>query len=238
MPSESLFKSDEFECVLFYPDTILQSNPHRNMMLSENMDILIPDQTHSNHVEIVSSSDKDLSDTDAIITFEKNLWIGIRTADCVPIIIYAPDIRAVAAVHAGWRGTIGRIIERAVNLLQNNGQDPKRLQVIFGPSISVDHYEVSEELAEKFRQAGFSKYVVRKLSQNGIEYEKSHIDLQQANIEILNELGIKNHNILPDDECTFSTLNEAGIPKYQSYRRSNGKCGRNITAVRLLDPTS
>ena len=67
--------------------------------------IVLPKQTHSLNVAIVSDGNEILEDTDAIITETPGLPIGVRTADCVPVILYAEDIKAVAAVHAGWKGS-------------------------------------------------------------------------------------------------------------------------------------
>ena len=83
--------------------------------------IVLPKQTHSLNVAIVSDGNEILEDTDAIITGTPGLSIGVRTADCVPVILYAEDIKAVAAVHAGWKGTLGGIVDVVVDRLADMG---------------------------------------------------------------------------------------------------------------------
>lgn len=85
-------------------------------------DIILPVQTHSCNIREVDAAGKPidgegLEDTDALITRQKGIVIGVRTADCVPILLFAPDIMAVAAIHAGWKGTLGRIAGLTVERL-------------------------------------------------------------------------------------------------------------------------
>ncbi len=180
---------------------------------------LSPIQTHSNNVRIVNGSANDmfanLDDTDALITFNHDLSIGVRTADCVPILIYSPDVNGIAAVHAGWKGTLGGIVDNVLDVLEKKGAELSELIVVFGPSISFESYEVDEDLAEKFISAGFSKYVGR----NSIEKAKPHIDLQGVNIERLRRRGVRMENIQKSSLCTFSSTDENGHFLFPSYRR-------------------
>lgn len=156
--------------------------------------VLLPVQTHSCNVAEVDSP-RPLPDTDAIITRTPGLRIGVRTADCVPLLLHAPDIRAVAAIHAGWKGTLGDIAGNAVRCLIEAGASPLLMQAAFGPSICGACYEVSAELADDFRRAGFSDCI------SG----SRHVDLEAVNRSRLLALGLKAENIRPKPMCTFET---------------------------------
>ncbi|MBD5356357.1 MAG: polyphenol oxidase family protein [Bacteroides sp.] len=188
---------------------------------------LMPVQTHSLNVGIAEHCYDRFPDTDALVTFKRNLPIGVVTADCVPILIYVPDVEGVAAIHAGWKGTLGGIVDKTLDIFEQHGASASEMIVAFGPSISMKMYEVDEALAEKFREAGFSDYV---LYPNGIG-AKPHIDLQGVNIERLLQRGVKRDNITPNMDCTYSTVDADGQPVYQSHRRSNGAPGRNLTMI-------
>ncbi len=191
----------------------------------------IPVQTHSLNVGIVKKSWENFEDTDALVTFEKDISIGICTADCVPILIYAPDAEGVAAVHAGWKGTLGGIIDNTLDVLIEHGAKPENLYVAFGPSISKSIYEVDEELAEKFKSAGFGAYISYS---KGID-KKPHIDLQGVNVERLLRRGAKKGNIQIHQGCSYDSKNEDGKPLYHSYRRSKGSLARMLTSIMLAD---
>lgn len=191
---------------------------------------LLPIQTHSLNVHVASDINDIFEDTDALVTFEKGLSVGVVTADCVPIIVYAPDVKGVAAVHAGWKGTLGGIIDKTVEMLQKFGADPAILQVIFGPSISMLKYEVDEPLSKKFCDAGFEDCITY-LDEAA---EKPHIDLQKVNLERLKILGVNPNNIKLSSDCTYSSIdNTTGMPLFESHRRSNGFPGRNLTYIYL-----
>lgn len=68
--------------------------------------LLMPRQTHTVNVAVAENPEEEFPDTDALVTFKRGLMIGVRTADCVPIVIWSPDAEGVAAVHAGWKGTL------------------------------------------------------------------------------------------------------------------------------------
>lgn len=191
---------------------------------------VIPVQTHSTNDGIVTSRDNQFAETDALVTFERNLPIGIITADCVPILIYAPGVEGVAAVHAGWKGTLGGIVDQTLNVLEGRGADVEQMIVAFGPSISARNYEVDKELAEKFVEAGLSSCVSYP---NGPD-KKPHIDLQGVNVERLLRRGVKKENIITHQGCTVdSRLNDSTFA-YHSYRRSGGGVARQLTCIRLV----
>ena len=186
-----------------------------------------PQQTHSLNLMVVKNNHADVKDTDALLTFEENLTIGVRTADCVPILIYSPDLKGIGAIHAGWKGTLGGIVDKVLDELEIRGGDISELIVSFGPSISETIYEVDEELATKFRIAGFERYI----SYPDGNDHKPHIDLQGVNMERFLRRGVRKDNIKLSDECTYSSKKEDCTFKYQSYRRDKDRAARNLTAI-------
>ncbi|MDE5789893.1 MAG: peptidoglycan editing factor PgeF [Muribaculaceae bacterium] len=222
--------------ILFDNHTVIVSvlAPETNGEDTEKVDqfyrhtAVIPQQTHSVNVGIVSNMSDEFPDTDALITFIPDLTIGVRTADCVPIIIHAPDIKAVAAIHAGWKGTFKGIVDETITVLNSYGGITSEMIAIFGPSISQEIYEVDHSLADMFKEKGFTDYISFPKGKNN----KPHLDLQGINMERLLRRGVQRKNIQPSSFCTYlSTIDNK--PLFQSYRRDGIAAGRNLTMVRL-----
>ena len=140
--------------------------PHIAAFTSErddvvSQDVLLPKLTHSCNVEVVNER-KMFPDTDALITQVPGLWIGVYSADCVPILVADTRLKVVAAIHAGWRGTVGGITRATVERMTTDfGCRPEDLQAVIGPSISPEAFEVGEEVVMLFRQAAFPESIIR-----------------------------------------------------------------------------
>lgn len=193
---------------------------HPDIILPESVSLMLPQQTHTAHVDICTSPGQTFADTDALISLDRAIAVGVRTSDCQPILLYAPDIRAVAAVHAGWRGTFGRIGSNTVRRLRTLGADPAGMKALLGPSICPECYEVSAELVVQFRAAGF-----RHLP------SPDHLDLARLNAEDLADAGIPLSNITFTHQCT-SHATDSSAHLYPSWRREPGTT-RLISAIRL-----
>ncbi len=228
---EFLLVDKEVSGLCFIPDLHKPEAENRDLMWLYRMWASIPDQTHSCNVALADGFSRIFPDTDAVVTFERDFPIGVKTADCVPILVYAPDKHGIAAIHAGWKGTLGGIVDNVMDVLLENGVDAAQLKVAFGPSISKEVYEVSEELAESFVEAGFGDFVTHP---NG-EHEKPHIDLQGVNMERFIRRGVKSENIKLHAGCSYSSRMEDGTPEYASHRRSGGAPARMLTCIMLLD---
>lgn len=194
---------------------------HPDIILPEGVSLVLPQQTHTANVALCTSAGQTFPDTDALITCDPTIAVGVRTADCQPILLYSPDIRAVAAVHAGWRGTFGRIGSNTVQRLCALGADPARMKALLGPSICPECYEVSAELVKQFREAGF-----RHLS------SPDHLDLARLNAEDLADAGILSANISFTHQCTRHAT-DSSAHLYPSWRREPGTTTRLISAIRL-----
>lgn len=200
------------------------------MKISEN-DLYTPYQIHENKICIIDNdfltktfNEKQalLNGIDAVITNQKNIGIGITTADCVPILIYDPEQQALGVIHAGWRGTVATIASKTVETMaEKYGSSPTSLLAGIGPSISQANFEVGEEVAQAFIDAGFN---LETIGYRNPKSGKMHINLQKANTELLIQVGLKVENIEIADLCTFNNKD-----LFFSARRQGIKSGRMIT---------
>ena len=165
-----------------------------------------------------------LHGVDALVTNVPGVCIAVSTADCVPVLLYAPDVKAVAAVHAGWRGTVQRIAAKTVRfLIDEYGADPCLMKAGIAPSIGPDAFEVGEEVVDAFREAGFEMQpILRRNADTG----KAHIDLWEANrLQLLTE-GLSAGNIELAGICTYTHSDE-----FFSARRLGIKSGRILSGI-------
>ena len=182
-------------------------------------------QVHGVDVRIVESGDDFIEngkEADGLITSLQTTPLLIFTADCVPVVFYDKKQGVVALAHAGWRGTYGNIAEEIVNIMRNKyGCKVEDVKIIIGPSISVDNYEVSYDLIEKFSALevqGYYKEV------DG----KYYLDLWQLNKELLKKCGILEDNIKIIDFCTVRDND-----KFFSYRLDDATPKRIGTIIQL-----
>ena len=146
-----------------------------------------------------------IGESDALITDQKGLVLAIRTADCVPILVEAET--EVIVIHAGWRGIANGIIEKTLSQVQG-----LRCAAV-GPCISVDAYEVGQEVIDGIANAGVPKdFFVHE------RVPKSHVDLKSAARFQLQQAGVPDIDVLP--HCTFSST------QFHSYRRDGNRSGR------------
>ncbi len=182
-------------------------------------ELALPRQTHSDHILRVSGPGRP-EDTDAVYTDQPGLCVCVKTADCIPVLLYDDHEHVVAAVHAGWRGTVASIAAQTARLMTSH---PGHLHAIIGPGISQESFEVGDEVYEAFRQAGFPmEHIARRFpcSQGG---ERWHIDLWEANRWQLHEVGVE--DIFVQGICTMTS------PLYYSARRETINTGRNMNGI-------
>jgi YfiH family protein len=201
-------------------------------MLSMVLDIsddhlILPRQVHGTEIAEVTEQNLDsrFDGVDALMTSMPHTCIGVSTADCVPILIYDTQARAIAAAHAGWRGTVARIGSKTVAaMLQRYSMSAADLKVVIGPSIGPDAFEVGDEVYEAFSQAGFDMNEIA-FKRNG----KWHIDLWQANALDLQQAGIARENIEIAGICTYQQHED-----FFSARRLGIKSGRIYTGIMII----
>lgn len=174
-----------------------------------------------------------LHGVDALCTHIPNICIGVKTADCIPILLYNNENTVISAVHAGWKGTAQRIVEHNIHvLIQQYGIEPQQLHAIIGPSISLDSFEVGDEVYEQFQAAGFpmeqiaQRYPAKPQNSNTIQpKEKWHINLWEANRLLLTQQGVKPENI---HICSIDSMTN---PNFFSARRMKDCPGRIINGI-------
>jgi len=167
-------------------------------------DILIPDQCHTNNIEIVKFGSNEYKETDALITNLPNVCLTVLAADCVPILLYDPIKNVIAAVHAGWRGIEKEIVLKTVDKMkQHFACNPLQMITYIGPSICSDCYQVGSEVVEKFRNKGYPNYIFKNFADQGW----ANIDLWEINRIQLMRAGLNENNIEISGICTFESKN-------------------------------
>lgn len=156
-------------------------------------------------------------EADALIAARAGLVVGVRTADCVPLLLVSAKDGWSAAVHAGWRGTIAGIAGEAVRAARGAGIEAQHLAAALGPSIGPCCYEVSPEIGDQFARAGLP--VVR----GGV---RPHLDLREANRVLLERSGVPAHAIQLVGSCT-----RCASGRYHSYRADPDCAGRQVSWV-------
>lgn len=200
--------------------------------------VLQPHQTHTNEVRVITNpatSREELYDVDALVTALPNYAIGVRTADCVPILMYDPQKRVCAAVHAGWRGTVGKISQRTIDVMQREyGCNPADMLAVIGPSIGPDSFQVGEEVVEAFAAAGFPMHIIhteRGERVPGTMQGGHHLDLWTANHWLLEQSGILLPNIQIAGICTYLHADEY----YSARHDGNLKTRRIINVIKMRE---
>lgn len=165
---------------------------------------------------------------DALITNLPNVCIAVATADCVPVLVYAPDKKVVAAIHAGWRGTVKQIVAKTIRKMSvDYACDPEQMIAGIAPSISLDAFEVGEEVVESFRMAGMDMdRVMRRNPETG----KAHLDLWETNRLQLLEAGLQPQRIEVSGICTYAHSDD-----FFSARRLGIKSGRMLSGIRMKE---
>ena len=189
-------------------------------------------QTHTTNIHLVTEEDlgngitrpSAYDDIDGLATDIPGIALATFFADCVPLYFVDPVHKAIGLAHSGWRGTVAGMGACMVQFMQEHFQsDPRDLVAAVGPSICVDCYEVSEEVAEQFRE-GFPEEVLQKGKAPG----KYQLDLWKANESILLKAGILPEHLSVTDVCTCHN------PEYLfSHRASHGRRG-NLAAFLML----
>lgn len=229
-----------FNCTPYSGDSA--ENVRRNQQLliesmspGKPLELVIPWQTHHTRCLLVGDSylsaslrerENMLQGVDALITRQPGYCLCISTADCVPVLVYDRKQGAVAAIHAGWRGTVNYIVRDTLARMQQEfGTQGRDVIACIGPSISLDSFEVGEEVYEAFRNNGFD------MSRISIRKEKTgkhHIDLWEANRLQLLSWGVPPAQIELAGICTYIRHED-----FFSARRLGIKSGRILSGIMI-----
>lgn len=186
------------------------------------------DQVHS--AKVVDADEARGAEADGIVTSRPDLGIGIRTADCVPVLIACLDARglpeAVAAVHAGWRGAVAGILAVALRRLEDSGARLERAVAAVGPAIGFDAFEVGEEVVQAARDA-LGEAPRTKLGARG----RPHLDLRDLVHRQLLQSGLHEGRVDHVGGCTYENA-----AMFFSHRRDQGLTGRHLSAIGIRGP--
>lgn len=179
-------------------------------------------QVHGNRIAYAHTSGV-LPECDAVYTDQQGLWLAVKTADCVPVLISSPN--AVAAVHAGWRGLQAEIIPQTIKLLCDEfGQLPDDLHVAIGPCISQKNYEVEGHFMDLFKPR-LAKYFAAGQDDDHLQMDTAGIARAQAL-----EAGVLDIHITSIGRCTFEDA-----ATFNSYRRhKSGKDANYASQLSLI----
>ena len=198
-------------------------------------DMVLSQQTHTANVRVVTGADRgkgitrerDYTDVDGLITNEPGICLVTSFADCVPLYFVDPVKKAIGLSRSGWRGTVGKIGKRTVEMMgESFGSDPADILAAVGPSVCMDCYEVSGDVIEKFRQV-FDEKLWPELfyeKENG----KCQLDLWKANELIFLESGI-----LPEHMAVTNLCTHCNSEILYSHRAAGDKRG-NLCAFLAL----
>ncbi|MCX8027142.1 MAG: peptidoglycan editing factor PgeF [Thermodesulfovibrionales bacterium] len=213
MPLLAFFTTKEFDSNI---------NDYLKDTISQNHDVFFPIQKHTDNVYIANEMHPNLQIiADAVVTNKKNLFIGVKTADCVPIIIFDEVSQSIGVIHAGWRGTSQGIVKKTIKMMTTHyGASSENIQMIFCPSIGRCCYEIDKDVFIKIMSVTPEGSIWTKKG------KKYFIDLQEANMLQATETGIKRENVNIIKECTYCLSN-----KYHSYRRDGMAAGRQFSVI-------
>jgi YfiH family protein len=188
-------------------------------------------QVHGREVAVVSAGRPHASDAgaDAIVSTDAARAIAVRIADCVPILVADAGRRAVAAIHAGWKGTAAAVASMAVRRMEDLGATPETLVAAIGPSIGPCCYQVDARVRDTFLAA--TPDSAEWFTEDGPGHWR--LDLWQANADLLAAAGVPAHAIHVARLCTAHNPDVSF-----SYRREGPKTGRLVAAIRLTSVPS
>lgn len=199
--------------------------------------VVQPHQVHGCEIREVLRADTtrdELEGVDALVTDVPGVAISVRTADCIPVLLYDPVHKAVAAVHDGWRGTVQRLSQKVIAFMHDRyGTCAADVLAVIGPGIGPESFQVGQEVVDEFAAAGFPMAEI--LSDRGPKAPTTsdpmagglHIDLWRANEWLLHEAGVSDIQVA--GICTYKNND-----RFFSARREGTKCGRIINCIKLL----
>jgi hypothetical protein len=216
------------------PENVISNRERLAEMISFPLDNwVIGEQIHHTKIKTIEQDDlgrgtRSLTDAikgvDGLITNKKGVLCAAFFADCVPLYFHDPVTGYIGLAHAGWKGTVNGMARKMVDQFIKKGSDPVNLEVMIGPSISGQYYEVDERVIRHISSEHVEK-TTRKVAEN-----KFLLDLKQLNVEILLQSGVLHPNIEVTKYCTFRDEK-----LFFSYRRDNGKTGRMLGFIGLKE---
>ena len=186
-------------------------------------------QVHSSTVVTVAEPWRERPEADGIVTCTPRLVCGALTADCAPVLLVEPEARVAAAVHAGWKGALGGVVEAGVEAMRAQGAEPDRILAAVGPCIGPESYEVGQDLRDRFaaEAPGSERYF-----RPGASAGKHLFDLPGFVLDRLGACGVLQaewlgRDTLAEDELFFSNR--------RAHLRGEPDYGRLLAGI-MLEP--
>lgn len=197
---------------------------HNRLTLLASLDldgewVAYADQVHSNRVRVVTQGGT-YPETDGLITRIPGLTLGIQVADCAAVLIWDTENKIVAALHAGWRGAVGDIVPKGINMMKEQGGNPQNMKGFVSPCLSLKNFEIGEEVAVQFPE----EYVDYE------SFEKPHLNLKGFLQHQMIQAGIPVSQIEIRNECTIDQADNL-----YSFRRKGKQSGRMMGLIQIVE---
>lgn len=228
----SAFPANDLNLAGFNEDSAENIHENRRRFLNVfdgNFELATAWQVHGDGVKIVKTGEDGINSDekfDSLVSNLDNVLVGVKTADCVPVLIGDQKNKAYAAIHAGWRGTVQSIVRKTVEVMRNAyATDPADLVCAIGPAAGCDNYEIGDDVinafADNFEDSG--KYFTDTREGHAL------VDLHLANEDQLLGLGVAASNIFKAPYCTISRTDL--FFSYRVEKKLYGKTGRLMSVI-------
>ncbi len=184
-------------------------------------DLVIAEQIHKDKIVVVGEKDKrkTIKKTDGLVSKEKGIVLGIRTADCLPILFYESEQEIIGAVHAGWKGSFKKISKEVIEKIKSLGGKSAKIIVAIGPHIKSCCYDVTRKRADIFQEQIGNKIIIKRNN-------KLFLDLTKVNFIQLLENGYKEENIEILPFCTHCNHD-----LFFSFRKDKNNYGEMLSFI-------
>lgn len=197
--------------------SVAQSNLLSKNLVSKQNILQLMNQQHGSEIEVIKKINRELPKVDSLVTNLSGIALGVRTADCVPILIYDPINKVIAAVHAGWRGAADHISKKTLAVMKDSyNTQASDCVVAVGPAIGECCFEVGVEVIDRFPSSCVGG--------------GGHLDLPAAIISELTDEGVKRDMIDWLKICTSCDKESC-----YSHRRDKGTTGRHLALIFICD---
>jgi YfiH family protein len=202
-------------------DDPLTVQKNRNLLYKalniDSKDVVLPGQIHSATVRIISKPEA-VPNTDALVSSEKGLYLGILTADCLPVFLYNQKQGTIAAIHAGWRGAVHNIVIKSVkSMLSQPDANPADLYCVIGPGLQHECFEVRSDVYDLIPDEFLNQHP---------DPNKRFLDLSGFIRYQMFSMKIPEQQIFASKDCTKCNSSD-----YYSHRRDGAKTGRMLGII-------
>lgn len=178
--------------------------------------VVFADIVHGNNVEIIRNINEVIPPSDALITKNKNIFLAIGVADCIPVFLYEEVVGIIGIIHVGWRGVVKEVVKKTIDRIVFLGGEKGNIRISIGPGINGCHFEIKDNILEEFKN--YKDFVINKNN-------KIFVDLKAILMKQLLDCGIVVGNIENDNRCTYCNDN------FFSFRRDKSKIVETMMAT-------